>query len=100
MTNKGERIMQPEIGLNLRDYLFEPLTDDLILEIQRDISETIGAFLPFVQIRKLDVIPGEENSIGSHQLLIDIVFNITRDPNTLASIEIAIDGGVLGGGGY
>tara|TARA_Y100000593_G_scaffold80086_1_gene149343 strand:+ start:470 stop:937 length:468 start_codon:yes stop_codon:yes gene_type:complete len=100
LTNKGERLMQPNIGLNLREYLFEPLTDDSIMEMQNEINETIGAWLPFVTIERLNITPGEENSIGSHQLLIDIVFTITRDPNTLSSLQVAIDGGVLGGGGY
>tara|TARA_Y100001970_G_C14231619_1_gene859010 strand:+ start:818 stop:1285 length:468 start_codon:yes stop_codon:yes gene_type:complete len=100
LTNRGERLMQPSIGLNLREYLFEPLTDDLIMEMQNEINETISMWLPFITITNLSIEQGEENSIGSHQLLIDLAFIITRDPNTLASVQVAIDGGVLGGGGY
>ena len=29
LTNKGERYLQPDIGLNLRKFLFEQITDDI-----------------------------------------------------------------------
>ena len=45
--------MQPNIGLNLRSYLFEQFTDDLLLQIQSDITDTIGFWLPFVQVKDL-----------------------------------------------
>tara|TARA_Y100000996_G_scaffold375289_1_gene325985 strand:- start:290 stop:757 length:468 start_codon:yes stop_codon:yes gene_type:complete len=99
-TNQGERIMQPTLGLNLREYLFEPFTDDLELQIQNDINETIGFWLPFVEIKKLEIKMDEQYEVGTNKLFIDILFNITRDPNTLASVQVEIDGGVLGGGGY
>ena len=99
-TYQGERFMQPNLGLNLRDYLFEPFTDDLELQIQNDINETIGLWLPFVEIKKLEIKMDEQYDVGANKLIIDILFNITRDPNTLASIQVEIDGGVLGGGGY
>ena len=99
-TYQGERLMQPNLGLNLRDYLFEPFTDDLKLQIQNDINETIGFWLPFVEIKKLEIKMDEQYEVGANKLIIDILFNITRDPTTLASIQVEIDGSVLGGGGY
>ena len=99
-TYQGERLMQPNLGLNLRDYLFEPFTDDLELQIQNDINETIGFWLPFVEIKKLEIKMDEQYDVGVNKLIIEILFNITRDPTTLASVQVEIDGGVLGGGGY
>jgi phage baseplate assembly protein W len=99
-TNKGERLMQPTLGLNLRNYLFEPFTDDLSLQIQNEISETVGFWLPFVEIRELKINMDENYDVGTNTLLVDIVFNIKRDPNTLASLQLQIDGSVLNGGGF
>ena len=92
--------MQPNIGLNLRSYLFEQFTDDLLLQIQSDITDTIGFWLPFVQIRNLDIKMDEDYDVGRNKLSIEILFNITRDPNTLASVQVTIDSTVLGGGGF
>lgn len=97
-TNQGERLMQPNLGLNLRAYLFEPFTDELQLKIQTEISDMISVWLPFVEIKKLDIKMDEEYDVGTNKLLIDVLFNITRDPNTLASVQVTIDGSTLGGG--
>ena len=41
--------------LNLRKYLFEQITDDLIMRIQSEISDSIKFWLPFVQIQEIDL---------------------------------------------
>ena len=33
-TRKGERLMQPNLGIDLHRFLFEPVDDDLILAVQ------------------------------------------------------------------
>ena len=50
LTNRGERIMQPSLGLNLRKYIFEPLTGDTILTIETESYQTKDFCLPFVNI--------------------------------------------------
>ena len=99
-TNKGERLMQPALGFDFRKFLFEPYSDDTRLELETEITETVGYWLPFVQIKKLDIQMDEKYDVGTNTLMIEILFNITRDPNTLASVQITIDGSVLGGGGF
>ena len=37
-TNQGERLFQPNIGINLRQYLFGQITEDTLLQIQESIS--------------------------------------------------------------
>ena len=54
-TEKGERIFQPNLGLNLKERLFEPITVDLEDQIRADISNTISTWLPFVKINRLEV---------------------------------------------
>ena len=99
-TNQGERIMQPTLGLNLREYLFEPFTDDLELQIQNEISENLGFWLPFVNIVELNVNIDSEYDIGTNKILIDITFSISRDPNTLSSIQVEISGNMLAEGDF
>jgi phage baseplate assembly protein W len=90
-TNKGERYLQPNLGLNLRNYLFEQYTDDLRLQIENDILDTFEFWLPFVQVRNLDIkMSDASDGIGKNKLSINVLFNITKDPNTLESVQVEI----------
>tara|TARA_Y100001963_G_C6518370_1_gene325443 strand:- start:41 stop:484 length:444 start_codon:yes stop_codon:yes gene_type:complete len=90
MTNKGERFMQPTLGLNLKKYLFEQFTDEMRITIENDIVDSFNFWLPFVEIKDLNVGMGESDSIGKNKLNISVVFNIRKDPNTLDSINVTI----------
>ena len=91
-TYKGERFMQPNIGLNLRKFQFEQFTDELRLQIENDILDTFEFWLPFVQVRDLKVQMSDATagSVNNNKLIISVVFNITRDPNTLESVQVEI----------
>ena len=90
-THKGERYMQPNIGLNLRKFLFEQFTDELRLQIENDILDTLDFWLPFIQIKNLEVqMSSADDGIGKNTLIINVLFNITRDPNTLESVQVEI----------
>ena len=91
-THKGERFMQPNIGLNLRKFQFEQFTDELRLQIENDILDTFEFWLPFVQVRDLKVQMSDATagSVNNNKLIISVVFNITRDPNTLESVQVEI----------
>ena len=89
-TNKGERFMQPSLGIELRKYLFEQFTDESRISIENDITDALNFWLPFVEIKKLIVAMDEEYDVGRNKLKIDITFNINKDPNTLSSVQVDI----------
>ena len=90
-THQGERFMQPQLGMNLRKYLFEQFSDEVVFSIQNDIVDTFKKWLPFVEIQDIQVNMSNSNdSIGKNTMNITIVFNITQDPNTLESVSIEI----------
>ena len=90
-THQGERFMQPQLGMNLRKYLFEQFTDEAVFSIQNDIVDTFKRWLPFVEIQDLQVnMSNRDDSIGKNTMNVTIVFNITQDPNTLESVSIEI----------
>ena len=91
-TNKGERIMQPDLGINLRSYMFEQVTDEVINDIQNDILETFKKWLPFVEIQNIQVGVDDEDDISRNKLLINVIFNIIRDPHSLESVQVEIIG--------
>ena len=91
-THKGERYMQPNIGLNLRKFLFEQFTDELRLQIENDILDTLDFWLPFIQVKdlKVEMSSATAGSVNNNKLIISVVFNITKDPNTLESVQVEI----------
>jgi len=91
-TNQGERLFQPNLGMNLRQLLFEPITDDLTIEIENNIVDVFERWLPFVELRNIDI----ENRNELSQVKINIEFNIRRAPNSLESVQVTFDG--VGGG--
>ena len=91
-TNKGERLMQPELGINLRNYMFEQITEETIINIQTDIIETFKIWLPFVEIQDIQVSANETDAIGRNKLSVNTVFNITKDPTSLESVQVEITG--------
>jgi phage baseplate assembly protein W len=103
-TNQGERLFQPNIGINLRQYLFGQITEETLLQIQESISSTFNFWLPFVQIQNINL----KNGTNANSIVIDILFNIKQDPNTLESVQISIDNETnnqsadagVGSGGY
>ena len=91
-TNQGERMFQPNLGMNLRNLLFEPMTEDLTIQIENNIVDVFERWLPFVELRNIEVKRRNE----SNQVKINIEFNIRRAPNSLESVQVTFDG--VGGG--
>ena len=90
LTTRGERLMQPTLGLNLRRFLFEQFTDESRITIENEIVDTFRTFLPFVEIKDLVIGMDETDAVGKNKLTISVLFNITRDPNTLESVDVTI----------
>ena len=89
-THKGERYLQPNIGLNLRKFQFEQFTDETRITIENEIVDTFRFWLPFVEIKDLKINMNELDSIGKNKLNISVLFNILKDPNTLESVNVTI----------
>lgn len=88
LTNRGERVFQPLIGLNLRQFLFEQLTPEVIFEIQNDIRDTMKLWLPFVNIENIIV---NEDTTTPNTIQLKVDFSIQKVPNSLDSITVRID---------
>lgn len=91
-TNKGERLMQPTLGLSLERFLFEQINDQTETIIKDDIQQAFLYWLPFVTINDLKIIRNDNNN--ENQLKINIEFFINNNRNTLDSIDVLI--GTLG----
>ena len=88
-TNEGERFFQPNLGLNLKKLLFEHITEENLIGIQDAILDKIDFWLPFVDVRDIQVLTRDNTSdIRFNEVKVKLLFSITRDPNTLDSITL------------
>ena len=88
LTNRGERVFQPLLGLNLRQFLFEQITPDTVFAIQNDIRDTINLWLPFVLIENIKV---EEDKANVNALVVKVDFRIQKVPNALDSVTVRVE---------
>lgn len=92
-TFPGERVMLPDYGLDLRQFLFEPLDEVLFAEIRDRITVAVGRYLPEIEITKLNVISLDEiGYTGIPGLKITLAFRL-RDTNETPS-DITVKVGV------
>jgi phage baseplate assembly protein W len=77
LTSPGERVMDPEFGVGIRNYLFEQ--DDLTLRsaIQSRISQQVSRYMPFVQILETSFSSQlSDPDFGNNQLAVRIRYVI------------------------
>lgn len=90
-TMRGERVMIPSYGLNLFPFLFEPLDEDLVENIQYEIVSQFKKFFPTLQIVRLRVSEGNEpNYFGRSSLKIELKLMATNLNNTLFKVGATI----------
>ena len=57
LTNKGERLMNPDYGSDIRRYLFEPLDYGTANQIKGNIRDTIERFEPRISVLRISCSP-------------------------------------------
>ena len=92
-TELGERVMQPNLGVGIKKYLFEPFSEDLVVQVQDTIVESMNFWLPFVQLNDIRVKMSDNiDDIGRSTMEISIDFSLKQDPTSTESITLNVGG--------
>lgn len=62
LTNRGERIMNPNFGADIKDLLFEGMTENLKSIIQDRVTTSFTTYIPQASINNVDVIFSEDTN--------------------------------------
>jgi phage baseplate assembly protein W len=81
LTNKGERILNPNFGTNIRRQLFNQIDEDIYENLITEISDSIILYFPDITIEKLDVVPTYDNNLITVNLTYRI--NISNEKDTI-----------------
>ena len=73
LTNKGERILNPTYGGNLRNFLFENITDEEVEVLQQRLEDDIVLRFPIVNVKSLTVIPQTDQNLVNVTLIYDVL---------------------------
>jgi phage baseplate assembly protein W len=55
LTGKRERVFNPSFGSGVRELIFEPITEDIVDQIDNLIRGGVESYFPTVEIRELEV---------------------------------------------
>jgi len=88
-TQKGERLFQPNLGIDLKKHLFDPISSENLISLQEDIAEQIQVWLPFIEVNDIQVnLKEDENTIN-----FIINFSLKSDTTKTDSVQINVNTG-------
>lgn len=84
MTDRGERLFQPNIGCDIRGSLFENIDPNTMLILKENIKTTINTYEPRCNLRDVEI----SGNIDTNELKVKIVFSVI---NTSTTSSLTID---------
>ena len=84
LTNRGERVFNPNFGADLRNLLFENVSDTTTEDLRERIQNDINSFFPEVQVKQVifNNIP-DSNTINFTLTYQIVLFGIEESVNIL-----------------
>jgi phage baseplate assembly protein W len=81
LTNKGERIMNPEFGCDLNNALFEQITSDINVLIQDLIRSNVEIFIPEIQLTEILVEQDTSQNQNTISVTVKYKLRISQTPD-------------------
>ena len=84
LTNKGERILNPNYGGDLRNLLFEQITEETLSVLQKRIENDLENKFPIIEVKNLAINPQPNFNIVN----IVLTYNVLNLENEVIEINI------------
>ena len=84
LTDRGERLFQPDIGCDIRGSLFENIDQNTILILKENIKSTLRQYEPRCIVKDIIV----NANIDRHEVFVKIIFSVI---NTNRNLSLTID---------
>jgi uncharacterized protein len=79
LTSRGERLMLPEFGAGLRDFVFEPNSDATRARIEVAVRTALVDWEPRINLERVEVTPGDDDDKPNLVLIhVDYVVRATN----------------------
>ncbi len=80
LTRKGSRYFLPDFGTRLYEFIFEPLDGPTFSEIEAEIRESVGEYLPNLTITQISVKAASDGEEGKGSYVNDNDERVYRVP--------------------
>lgn len=91
LTERGERVMLPNYGCNLRRYLFQPLDETTFDNIRREIETSFNNYIVGARISKIAVFPtGDAGPAGGNSLKVILSLKLEKSDLEIFDVEVKI----------
>jgi phage baseplate assembly protein W len=87
LTNKGERLFQPELGSGIYNTLFEPLDYGTVGILRSEILNTLEAYEPRISIANILITPDFDNNGYS----VELSFYVRGREDTPVAVEFFLE---------
>jgi phage baseplate assembly protein W len=77
-TTLGERVMRPQYGCNLMDYVFDPLDSGMIGFLKDRVQNSILFFEPRITIESIDVTALDDPELWQGRFSIKLEYSIPK----------------------
>ncbi|MEC4676425.1 MAG: GPW/gp25 family protein [Nitrospirota bacterium] len=77
-TAKGERVMRPDFGCGIYDYVFAPINTATITLVENSVQEALTLWEPRIKLQKVEV-STEEADKGRLLISIDYIVRSTNN---------------------
>lgn len=85
LTKKGERLSQPDLGCDIWNILFEPMSDETMERARLSVVDAVERWLPFLELVGFELTPSpKENKIH-----ITCSYRFRSNPNVTDTIIIS-----------
>lgn len=54
LTNPGERVMDPEFGVGIQQYLFSNYSENIKSKIKQRVADQVSIYMPALLVHKID----------------------------------------------
>ena len=86
LTSPGERIMDPEFGVGVRNFLFEQNINLVYMDISERAHEQVSTYMSYVELLDIDFsLPDNRDYVDEFTLLNakgSFIFSHNQDPNS------------------
>jgi len=86
LTSKGERVFNPTLGSNIREYVFEPNDSSTLEILKKDIKENITLIFPMVTLKEIKAF----SDVDNFSITVQIFYSVFSSLNEFVEFNMPL----------